>query len=250
MGTVAKSHAGNPYPPLVAGHYRVEVPEFFYMVLGQYPASSASKLINAEWIAAARDRWDAHVAIHGAEPLPGTYAICGLDVAEMGNDANVACFRYGGYVDKLVSWGGIDIIASGDKMVVEVSSRKVSRINVDGHGVGAGLAPYLLKEGAPAVSVKTSTKPTSATELGEFQILRDQLFWSVREWLRTGADAMLPPDEKLIEELSVATYMVEGGKIRVSKKATMRELLKRSPDRADALCLSFNTSGFFSGCDL
>jgi hypothetical protein len=34
------------------------------------------------------------------------------------------------------------------------------------------------------------------------------------------------------------------------KKDTMRELLKRSPDRADALCLTFATGGFFEGCNL
>ena len=61
---------------------------------------------------------------------------------------------------------------------------------------------------------------------------------------------MLPPDEMLIEELACPTYEVEGGKIRIMKKPTMRELLKRSPDRADALCLTFNQSGFFSGCDI
>jgi hypothetical protein len=46
-------------------------------------------------------------------------------------------------------------------------------------------------------------------------------------------------DEQLIEELQTATYEVKIGKIRIIDKATMRELLKRSPDRADALCLTF-----------
>jgi hypothetical protein len=59
---------------------------------------------------------------------------------------------------------------------------------------------------------------------------------------------MIPPDNDLIEELLTATYEVTNGKIRVMKKATMRELLKRSPDRADALCLTFSKdTGFFAG---
>ena len=249
VGTVASSHAGNPYPPLVAGHYKIETPEFYYMVLGKYPAAGANRLINREWISQARERWDAHCAVNGSEPLPGSRATMGLDVAELGEDANIACFRYGGFVDKLISWAGVDIIATGDRALIEYESKKVSRVNVDGAGVGAGVAPYMLRQGAPAVSVKVASKPTEKTELGEFQILRDQLWWSVREWLRT-EQAMLPPDELLIEELACATYEVEGGKIRVMKKPTMRELLKRSPDRADALCLTFNQSGFFSGCDI
>jgi hypothetical protein len=61
---------------------------------------------------------------------------------------------------------------------------------------------------------------------------------------------MLPPDELLIEELCTPTYEIQNGKIRIMKKQTMRELLKRSPDRADALCLTFATGGFFEDCNL
>jgi hypothetical protein len=50
---------------------------------------------------------------------------------------------------------------------------------------------------------------------------------------------MLPPDEMLTEELTVPTYEIRNGKIRVMAKDVMRELLRRSPDRADALCLTF-----------
>ena len=75
------------------------------------------------------------------------------------------------------------------------------------------------------------------------------MWWSCREWLRTDPGAMLPPDELLIEELQAPTYEVHKGKIRVMKKATMREVLKRSPDRADALCLTFaNAGGVFDDC--
>jgi len=31
------------------------------------------------------------------------------------------------------------------------------------------------------------------------------------------------------------------------RKEVMRELLKRSPDRADALCLTFYDAGYFAG---
>jgi hypothetical protein len=249
-GTVASSHAGDPYPALKPGHYKIETPEFYYMVLGEYPAAGANKLINREWIQQARENWDLYVAENGAVPLPGVRALMGLDVAEMGDDSNVGCFRYGSFVDKLVTWGGMDTIAGGDRALLEYESRDVSRINIDGHGVGAGVAPYLRRQGAPAVSVKVASKATQSTEIGEFQILRDQLWWACREWLRTDPGAMLPPDELLVEELSCPTYEVENSKIRVMKKATMRELLKRSPDRADALCLTFDQSGFFAGCDI
>jgi hypothetical protein len=105
-------------------------------------------------------------------------------------------------------------------------------------------------EGCSAIPVKVASKPTQISEAGEFKILRDQLWWLCREWLRTDTGAMLPPDELLIEELQTPTYQVENGKIRVMRKPVMRELLKRSPDRGDALCLTFHSDWLFEDYDL
>jgi hypothetical protein len=106
------------------------------------------------------------------------------------------------------------------------------------------------RNGCSARPVKVASAPTKKSEMGEFYILRDQLWWACREWLRADPGAMLPPDEALIEELLCPTYEVVNGKIRIMKKSTIRELLKRSCDRADALCLTFCEGGFFAGCDL
>jgi hypothetical protein len=109
---------------------------------------------------------------------------------------------------------------------------------VDGTGVGAGISPAMCRKGCHAYSIKVASSPTWSTELGDFKIIRDQLWWSVREWLRT-EPAMLPPDEWLLEELLVPTYDTKTGKVKVMRKDIMKECLKRSPDRADALCLTF-----------
>jgi hypothetical protein len=216
------------------------------MVLGQYPAAGVNQLISREWISAARARWDAYVVEHGEKPPEFTRAILGLDVAEMGADLNVACFRWGGYVETPVWWGGLDVLSTADRAVAECTGRKqVSRQNVDATGIGAGVAPAMQRAGLSAHGVKVASKPTQRSELGEFGLLRDQLWWACREWLRADLGAMLPPDDYLVEELATPTYEVVNGKIRVMKKETMKELLKRSPDRADALCLTFFSGGFF-----
>jgi len=239
IGATARSHSGQEYPPLKAGFYKVMEPAFSYMVLGKYPAQGANQLISKEWIAKARSRWDVYVSQYGEKPPELTKAVMGQDVAELGTDANVACFRYGGFVERLISWGDIDTVATGDRSTAEYKSRNVSRCNVDATGVGAGVAPHMQRAGCMSTPVKVASSPTEKTELGEFHILRDQLWWLCREWLRTDLGAMLPPDEFLIEELQTPTYEVKNGKIHVMKKDTMRELLKRSPDRADSLCLTF-----------
>ena len=238
-GCTAKSQSGQEYPPLKSDFYKVMEPAFSYMVLGQYPAQGSTQLISKDWIAKARSRWDLYVLQHGEIPPKETSAVMGLDVAEFGADTTCACFRYGGFVEKLIVWSGVDTVVTGDRAIVEYEGRDVSSCNVDATGVGAGVAPYMGRGGCTAHPVKVASSPTEKTELGEFQILRDQLWWACREWLRTDPGAMLPPDEMLVEELQTPTYEVANGKIRVMKKETMRELLKRSPDRADSLHLTF-----------
>jgi hypothetical protein len=240
VGMTAKSQSGQEYSPLKAGLYKIMDPAFAYMVLGQYPAQGSTKLISREWIARARSRWDAYVSEHGEISPRGTSATMGLDIGEFGADVNVACFRYGGFVERLIVWGGVDTVATGDRGVAEYKARDVSRVNVDATGIGAGVAPHMQRAGCSAAPVKVASSPTQKTEMGEFYILRDQLWWACREWLRIDPGAMLPPDELLMEELQTPTYEVVNGKIRVMKKETMRELLKRSSDRADALCLTFD----------
>jgi len=250
VGLTARSQSGEEYPPLQPGFYKIMDPAFSYMVLGEYPAQGSQQLISREWIAAARSRWDIYVTRYGEIPPVGAYATSGLDVGEFGADSNVLCFRYGGFVERMVPWSGLDTMETADRAAAECQGRKVSTVNVDATGVGAGVSPAMQRQGCIAVAVKAASSPTQKTEQGEFQILRDQLWWACREWLRTDPGAMLPPDEMLIEELQTPSYEIARGKIRVMKKDTMREVLKRSPDRADALCLTFHSGGFFAGLDL
>jgi len=240
IGAIATSQSGQQYPPLQAGWYKISDPAFSYMVLGQYPAHPATQLISREWTAKARSRWDAYVSEQGEIPPLGVSGIMGLDVGEFGTDVNAACFRYGGFIERIITWGGIDTVLTGDRASAEYKGRNASRCNVDATGVGAGVAPQMKRTGCVSYAVKAASSPTEVTEQGEFHLLRDQLWWAVREWLRTDPGAMLPPDEQLLEELQIPTYEIRNGKIRIMPKDTMRELLKRSPDRADALCLTFH----------
>lgn len=251
VGAVARRKGtSETYPPLKAGAYFIEESAFHYMVLGEYPPQPASQLISREWTSNARARYDAYVSQYGNTPPAQTLAIMGLDVSELGEDSNVAAFRYGGFIPPLVIWAGIDTYTTGKRAVCEYNERNVLRCNVDATGTGSGVAPHMNMSKCLAIPVKVAESPVSSCDLGEFKILRDELWWRCREWLRTDPGAMLPPDERLLEELHTPTYEVDGGKIRVMQKKVMRELLGRSPDRADALCLTFNPGGFFADCDI
>lgn len=242
-GCTAKSPSGVMYPALKPGKYEIVNSAFSYMSLGRYPAQSSRQLISREWINAARARWDSYAAAFGAVPPKGVRPIHGQDVAEFGDDENVALFRYGGWVEPVVTWSGMERYLVANRARDEYKDRNAYRCNVDASGIGIGIAPTMTSDGCAAFSVFVGKPSKQKTELGEFGTIRDQLWWAVREWLQNDPGAMLPPDEMLVEELQCPTYKNDNrGKIKVMDKDTMREILKRSPDRADALCLTFAPS--------
>ena len=256
VGCTAKRRDGTTYPPLIPGQYKIINPAFSYMVLGRYPAAGANQLISREWISSARSRYDIYVIERGEVPPVGVEGIMGLDCAEEGNDSNVAIARYGGYVTAINpgedEWGGIDTIETGSRGVDWYNNHvNITRANVDATGVGTGVAPHMRRSGCVATGIKVASRPTITTEIGEFRILRDELAWRVREWLRTDRSSMIPPDEELIEELLCMTYETGSGKIEVTKNDDIREILGRSNDKFSALALTFaNTEGFFAECEL
>jgi hypothetical protein len=245
VGASAVALDGTDYPPLQEGHRKINMPEFSYMVMGEYPSQSAAQLIDDAWVEAAVARWKLYVAKYGEIPPEGIQPILGVDMAEYGTDYNVACLRYGSFVPKFKFWQGVDPDITTDEAVKFYKEANAKIAMVDGTGVGSSVAPSMSRRGRDfdlrAVSVKVAERPSPIikSDLGEFKILRDQLWWAMREWLRTDNTAMLPPDPYLIEELKAVEYSVPAGKIMVTGKDVIRERLKRSSDRADALCLTF-----------
>lgn len=251
VGSVATRADGTTYPPLPAGHRRVFEPSFFYMTLGLYPPQAETQLISQVWLDNAVSRWLAYVAQYGEKPPAKIIPLCGLDVSDMGKDWNQLCKRYGGFVPRFVpgvtSWRGVDpdmtAIKSAEHLGGLGFEKKDIQVFVDATGVGAGVAPRMTRLGFDkAQGVMVASKPTYKTELGEFFQLRDQLWWSCREWLRTDTGAMLPPDDDLLQELRTPMYAVVEKSIRISKKDVMKEMIGRSPDKAESLILTFAPS--------
>ncbi len=244
VGAVAKRADGATFAPLPAGFRRVIEPSFFYMTLGMYPPQAENQLISQIWLDNAVSRWLTYVAKYGEQPPYGVIPRAGIDVADMGKDTNQLCKRYGGFVAKLIGWKGVDPDMTAIKASEILSDLPFDdsdvQVFVDATGVGAGVAPRMTRLGfTKAESVMVASSPTYETEMGKFFQLRDQLWWSVREWLRTDPGAMLPPDEELLQELRTPLYSVQEKEIRITKKAIMKEMLGRSPDKAESLIMTF-----------
>jgi len=243
VGCEVKSLQGLMYPPMKSGKRVITDNAFSYMVLGRYPKQGVNQLIALEDINNARKRYDAWVLEHGDKP-PSVDPKLGLDVAEYGPDFNVPMIRYGSYVERVERiWQGVDVIMTADNAVAICRRKGITFAIIDGTGVGSAVAPYMTRQqkGLRTVSAKFSAKPLPfiKTHMGEFFQLRDQLWWALREWLRTDPNAMIPPEPMLLEEMLLPTYEVRNGKIYVMDKETMRQKLGRSPNYADALVLTF-----------
>ena len=240
IGAQTLDQKGHMLEPLVKGIYIVEEPALNYMVLGKYPSASSHQLIREEWVDAAFERYRFYIAKYGDSPPKDVKCSLGFDVAEFGEDENIIAVRYGNMIKDLIFWKGIDTIKSGERGIEIYKSRNAKICNVDATGIGAGIAPHMKTKGCNAVAIKVASSPTKASEQGEFEMLRDQMWWAYREWLKTCDTAMIRPDKKLKEDSLVPRYeFTRNGKIKIWDKDKIKKELRRSPDRADGVCLLF-----------
>ena len=91
-----------------------------------------------------------------------------------------------------MSWSGMDLGETARNAAEIAKEYRPIRVMVDAISIGAAVPGMISKIGVPAIGVKSSEKATVRTEIGKFHRLRDQLWWSVREWLRTDPGSMLP----------------------------------------------------------
>jgi hypothetical protein len=247
VGAVAydRSSPPKPFPPLPRGWRRTTEGLLDTMVLARYPSQSSQQLIARTWIENAQQRWLMWQAQFGARPPHNILPIHGLDVSDMGADYNALCSRYGGWVAPIRTWRGVDPGITAKRATEFSYNEQAQYTNVDSTGVGAGVAPEMVRGGVEAYRIMMNSKPDpklvpeSVMEVGNFKSLRDLGWWLLREWLRTDPSASLPPDEDLAEELLVPSYELKGKDLIVSSKDVWLEKIKRSPDRATSLMMTF-----------
>lgn len=226
-------------------------------VLGEFPKVDEDILIPPKWIELAQERWrNFHLGSHND-------AIIGLDVAGMGRDCTVKCFRYGNYVerfDKHNSGGKADHMKVAGSIFHEMQTHSGYAVSIDTIGEGAGTYARLVEiaeesngrihpdtivsckysEGAKTSGGKDLTDTT-----GQYQFanMRAYLFWAVRDWLNpdNGSEAMLPPGGSFYEEATEIKWsFMSNGKIIIEPKEDIKERLGHSTDEFDALANTFH----------
>lgn len=234
--------------------YRPE-DNFRKKVLGKFPKVSEDSLIPEIWVEMAQKRWIEYHTENANNPYHDPLRL-GVDVAGMGRDSTVFCYRYGSIVQKFTksnSGGQADHMQVAGKITNEFRHDDNALAMVDTIGEGAGVYSRLLELGykekafsckySEAAKDESNQKPlTDLTGQYRFANMRAYLFWAVRDWLdpKNKQNAMLPPGAELTEEATEIKWEFKSnGDIIIEPKEDIKKRLGRSTDNFDALANTF-----------
>jgi phage terminase large subunit len=203
-------------------------------VLGNFPTQADNAIISLGLVHAAQER---------EAPEDGPLEL-GVDVARFGDDESVIQPRRGLHAMPATVVQGMDLMQLAGKVRQTVDAllrpNETPKIKIDEIGVGGGLVD-ILRSQHPRWTIIGINVASRATSDG-FAKLRDQLWFGCRDWLKEGGS--IPDDPKLFSELVAPTYSFDAqGRHKVESKDEIKKRLKRSPDRADALCLAVYSGG-------
>lgn len=207
-------------------------------VRGVFPNASAMQFIPSDRAAAAMKR-EAGAGLH--DPL-----VIGVDVARSNDgDETVLAIRKGRDA-RSHPW---KIIQTRDTMKIASLAAEMydtyhaDGLFVDGGGVGGGVVDRLRQLGYPVIEVLFGNDPDRAmpgTETIAYFNKRAEIWGEMKEWLSGGA---IPDDTDLEQQLIGVEYGYREKRgrdaILLESKKDMKARGLPSPDRADALALTF-----------
>lgn len=179
---------------------------------------------------------------------PTADRIMGMDVGmSLGGDASAYVVRQGGQViaaDETRLDNTIEI-AGWFKEAFEAQG--CHRGFIDSVGYGAGVAHTLQGWQMPVTPVNVGER---ADDPEQFSNKKAELWWRTKDFFTDG-DCSIPQDRvfrKLGTELSTPEYgYTTAGKIQIEGKKDLTKRGIKSPNLADAFCLTFSNAGFFGG---
>jgi len=202
-------------------------------VLGEFPLEEEDALIPHAFVTAAQART---ARGEGAPRL-------GVDVARYGKDFTALVVRRGARIERIETLARTSVIEAADrvKRLAREFGVAPGDIAVDDTGLGGGVTDLLDDHFRPR-RVRAVNFGARAFDTDRFENARAELYWRLRDALDPlgPRPLALPPEEAaLADELAIRFRLTARGRIAVEPKDRLRARLGRSPDRADALALSF-----------
>lgn len=199
-------------------------------VFGKFPPTSMNSLLGPDDVSAAMRRK------FGEDQYIFSQKRLGVDVARFGSDSTVIFPRQGLRAFNCKVMRGLDSFQVGGN-VMEAKAKFQSEMEfIDGTGgYGAGVIDYMRNNGFNPNEVQFSGK---ALDPKRYFNKRAEIWFKMAEWIKAGG--ALPQDEELAKELCAPTYwFAPNGSLQLESKDQIKERLGCSPDKADALALTF-----------
>lgn len=232
---------------------------FRIKVLGKFPKVGEDTLIPEQWIELAQQRWVRYHKTKRVDQYPDPLRL-GTDVAGMGRDSSVNCYRRGNIVErfhKTNSGGKANHMELAGRIANELNLDKKAIALIDTIGEGAGVYSRLEELGfenrahsckySEAAKDENDEPLTDITGQYKFANMRAYLFWAVRDWLnprnyqsQDRLNPMLPPGDTFTEEATEIKWKFRSdGAIIIEPKEDIKKRLGRSTDEFDSLANTF-----------
>lgn len=221
----------------VIEHYGEDSDFVKMRIHGEFPVLSDSQFISTEHIDGAAKR------VADPRDYMNFPRVLGADPARFGDDHSVLVDRQGPKIHDIHSFKGLDTVEFAERILRQFRMENYQCVYVDGIGIGAGVVDQLKRFSIPTVEVLVNSKPSDPKS---YSNQRAQIYGHLKDWL-TSAD--IPRNDKeLREDLAAINYFFNGKlQIVLESKKDMKKRIKRSPDRADALALTFASEVFNVG---
>lgn len=165
--------------------------------------------------------------------------VIGLDIARFGDDRTVFCFRKGRWCYRFECFtdkSNVEVANIATNFIAEYRPR---RIFMDIGGQGAGVFDILKDRGFGEI-IRGVYFGEKALRTDRYFNRRAEMWDKAAEWLNANPQPQLPEDEDLLNELiSVGKRFDARGRLQLESKDEIKKRLGRSPDKADALALTF-----------
>jgi hypothetical protein len=203
--------------------------DFFRVrVRGEFPRTTASNFIGLQLVEDAMARSLEQVQVEGPR-------ILGVDIARSGQNFNVAVLRQGRAVLEVREWSAPDTSETVGRIVNLEAELQPDAIIIDGAGVGGPVIDRLRDErNLKCIEINGGT---SADDKERYANKKSEMYALLKEWL---PHARLPWDDQLKRELTAIPYEINGkNQLVLATKKEVFKAIRQSPDRADALSLTF-----------
>jgi phage terminase large subunit len=201
-------------------------------VFGKFPPTQSNKLLGPEDVGEASKR-SALEREYENEPI-----VMGLDVARFGDDRCVLYKRQGRVAYTPRVWRDVDTMSLADQVARYLLEDKPDALCVDSTGIGGGVQDRLAQMGFSPIGIDFGSSALDA----RFADRRSEMWWNMHLWIKKG-QGCIPNDPELRAELTGPTYGFTTGqkitKLKLESKDDMKKRGLTSPDKADALALTF-----------